>query len=392
MSDERQKLIDLISSDDPFGLLKEKSSQRKVASNSVLLNNFEEIANFYEENDREPQNSMDDIKEFQLFCRLREIRKNPKMVKQLKDFDMYGLLSGEDVTEVTLEDLVHNDPYSLLDDEWDESVTTLTNVAHKDRLAPDYIARRKYCEDFGNYRAMFQSIHDNMEQGKTKLAIYNPKDLIPGRFYVLGGILVYLKSVDGDVKNYTYESGERERFDGRTECIFDNGTVSNMLYRSLDKALQKDGYSLTTIQESIAAEPDPNDVEYGYIYVLKSHHRQLREMPDVYKIGCTTTSVYERIKNARNESTYLYADVDVIQTFRCFNMSVRKLEDKIHSFFDKVRLNVNIPDESGAIFSPREWFHVNVEVIEEAINLILTNKIDDFVYDPTVRQIIRKHI
>ena len=359
----------------------------------MLLNNFEEIVSFVEENNRLPENSISGIKEFQLYCRLKAIKSNPEMVKQLKDYDLLGLLSGDDVTEITLEDITSVDPHNLLSDDFDSSIFDLRNVRSNPRTSPDFIARRQFCRDFDKYEPLFNTLHENLEEGSKRLAIYHPEDLIPGRFFVLGGILLYLKSVDGEVTLHKYQSGDYRRYDGRTECIFDNGTVSNMLYRSLNKLMQKDGYSITECEDVQAKSMiSPEDREFGYVYVLRSHHSKLRGIPDVYKIGSTTSSVTERIKNARKEPTYLYAGVDIVQTFRCFNMSARVLENHVQTFFDKVRLNINIPDETGAIISPREWFCVNVDVIGEAINLILSGTIDNYVYDPQTRKIVAKRV
>lgn len=385
--------IDFLTENDPLGLLNKTKQTRSKVSGSVLLNNFEEIVNFFEEKEREPQNSTVDIKEFQLYCRLKSIRANANMVKELKSFDLYGLLKGENVSDVTFEDLLGNDPFNLLSGEYDESIFTLNNVKRSDRIAPEYIARRKFCQDFDKYKPMFESLRQDLEDGKRKLAVYNSQELAPGRFYVLGGIMLYLKTVGDNVSNYQYSSGERVRYDGRTECIFDNGTCSDMLFRSLDKALQKEGYAISDVVERSGVLYDnviDSDRACGYVYVLKTHHAKLRHMPDIYKIGSTNSTVTERIKNAPNEPTYLYAGVDVVETYRCYNMGARELEDRLHTFFDHVRLNINIPDERGAIISPREWFCVNIDAIGEAVNLILNREIDNYVYDPQSRSIIAK--
>lgn len=387
--------IDFLKDNDPLGLLKAKPQNRPKGNRSVLLYNFEEIANFFEEKNREPRNSTDDIKEFQLYCRLKAIRNNPAMVQELKEFDIYGLLKGENISDITFEDLLGNDPFNLLGGEYDESIFALNNVKKSYRISPEYISRRKFCTDFDKYKPMFESLRQDLESGKRKLAIYRSQELLPNRFYVLGGIIVFLRSVEGNVANYQYNSGERLRYDGRTECIFDNGTTSDMLYRSLDKALQRDGYAITEFEENGVPQTihdiTDDDKARGYVYVLKSRHSKLRYVPDVYKIGSTTSTITERIKNAINEPTYLYAGVDIIETFRCYNMGPRELEDRLHSFFDHVRLNINIPDERGAIISPREWFCVNIDAISEAINLILSGCIDNYVYDPQSRSIIAKH-
>lgn len=384
--------LDFLAQNDPLGLLKPTHKEKKGKVRSVLLNNFEEIVCFYEENNREPERSVTDIKEFQLHCRLKYIREDSAKVKELRDFDMYGLLNGVSVSNISLEDILGNDPLNLLDGDYDQSIFSLNHVKKSSRISLEYISKRKFCKDFENYQEMFAAIHSDLEKGNRKLAVYHPESLEPGKFYVLGGILLYFESVDGDVKTYSYNSGNRKRYDGRTFCILDNGTTSDMLFRSLDKALQKDGYSITNYEEvtGVLESVNEKDKAKGFVYVLRSRHSKLKNVPDIYKIGSTTTSVTERIKNAPNESTYLYAGVDVVETYRCFNIGARELEDKLHTFFDDVRLNINIPDERGVVISPREWFCVNLSVISEAVDKIISGTISNYVYDPNIRAIIAK--
>lgn len=393
MAKNNNDFIKFLSENDPFGLLQVKPKSNPRSNRSVLLNNFEEIVNFYEENNREPGNSTTDIKEFQLYCRLKYIKSNPSFVKELKEFDYNGLLSDPNISSIPFEDIIGDDPLNLLGDDFDDSIFDLRNVRKSERIVPEYISRRKFCTDFDRYKPMFDSIHNDLENGKRKLALYRSENLSPDNFYVLGGIILFLKKVEGEISDYDYSSGSRKRFDGRTEIIFDNGTTSDMLYRSLDKALQKDGYSITASNEieNESEKVNINDRSCGFVYVLKSHHAKLRNVPNIYKIGSTTTSVTERIKNAINEPTYLYAGVDIVETYRCYNMGPRELEDRLHTFFDKVRLNINIPDERGAIISPREWFCVKLEVISEAIDLILKNIENDYLYDSSSGKIIAKN-
>ena len=392
MSDSNTDFLNFLSENDPLGLLNSAKPQKPKAKRSVLLNNFEEIVNFFEEYNREPCDYPTDIKEFQLFHRLKVIRSNAEMVKELKSYDMYGLLNGESVSTITLDDLLNDDPLNLLSGDMDESIFDLRNVRKSERIAPEYISRRQFCQDFELYKPMFDALHQELESGERKLAIYHPEDLKPNRFYVLGGIILFLKSVEGTVSTYNYSSGGRDRYDGRTFCIFDNGTTSDMLYRSLDKALRKDGYSISDkLQPSLVANAvNEEDLSMGYVYILRSHNAKLKDISNVYKIGSTTNTVSERIRNAPNEPTYLYSGVDIIETYRCFNMHPRELEDRLHTFFDKVRLNINIPDERGVVISPREWFRVKLAVIGEAVELIINKSITDYVYDPLLEKIVAK--
>lgn len=392
MIDNGNDFLSFLSENDPLGLLKSAKPQKQKAKRSVLLNNFEEIVDFFEEYNREPTDSPTDVKEFQLYHRLKAIRSNAEMAKELKPYDMYGLLNGESISTITLDDFLNDDPLNLLSGDLDNSIFELRNVRKSERIAPEYISRRQFCQDFELYKPMFDALHQDLETGERKLAIYHPEDLKPNQFYVLGGIILFLKSVEGTVSTFNFSSGDRNRYDGRTFCIFDNGTTSDMLYRSLDKALQKDGYCITDkIQPSMVADAvNEEDQSLGYVYVLRSHNAKLKDIPNVYKIGSTTNTVSERIKNAQNEPTYLYAGVDIIETYRCYNMHPRELEDRLHTFFDKLRLNINIPDERGVVISPREWFRVKLEVIGEAVELILNRTINDFVYDPTLEKIVAK--
>ena len=55
-----------------------------------------------------------------------------------------------------------------------------------------------------------------------------------------------------------------------------------------------------------------------------------------------------------------------------------------------VRMNINIPDERGVVISPREWFHVSIEAVNEAVDKILNDTIGDYVYDPRLKTVIAK--
>jgi hypothetical protein len=113
-------------------------------------------------------------------------------------------------------------------------------------------------------------------------------------------------------------------------------------------------------------------------------------MPDLYKIGFSTVPVDDRIKNAKNEATYLYSDVQKVATYACYNRNADKLEQLLHRFFASACLNIDLFDDKGQRITPREWFIVPFEVIEEAIELILNESIMHYKYDTTTRTITLK--
>lgn len=390
--DKRLELINLLAQD-PFNLLLSRPvSSSSSLDESILKNNFEEIQNFLEENGYEPTSNLNNITEYQLYCRLKAIRNNPEMVKILKPLDFGNIL--QDSRELSLEDIISEDPMGILNKDSDTSIFKLRNVKGSDRINPEYISRRKRVQNFDVYKPLFDNLHTELEEGKRKLAQYKPSELKEGGFYVLNGVILFLKSVNGGVSKYEYESGERKRFDGRTLCIFDNGTCSDMLFRSLDKALQKDGYCISDLMYDTnkSIEITPEDKSYGYIYVLRSLHPKFKGIDNIFKIGCTCTSVSERIKNARKEATYLFAEVEIYATYKCYNVSVLKVEQAIHSFLDSVRLDIDIPDPNGNAQKPKEWFSVSFDIVEETIKLLQNNTINDYFYDKKSNRIVRKSV
>lgn len=80
------------------------------------------------------------------------------------------------------------------------------------------------------------------------------------------------------------------------------------------------------------------DQKTGYIYVLKSKSTDanINSMRNLYKIGYSKNKVEERIKNAEKEATYLMAIVEIMASWKCFNMNTQKFENLVHTFFSSV--------------------------------------------------------
>ena len=361
---------------------------------SRLIDSFQEISDFYETNQRCPELG-DDIGEYRLASRLAAIKKDPKKVKTLLPYDYYNLLESEETKSVSVEELISDDPLGLLDgDDEADSIYTLSHVKPSERLRPDYIAHRKICKDFDLYEEAFQRIHDDLEHGRRRLVEFKEGDLHEGCYYVLRGVVLYLEQNLAVKQKIEYKSGAKVRREGRTRCIFDNGTESSMLYRSLGKALKLDGFCISDLIEKneSSVSIDSTDVQNGYIYVLRSLSRapQIRSIRNLYKIGYCSGDVTTRIKNAVHEPTYLMNDVEVVLTVRCYNLDVPYLEASIHSFFSNVNVYFEVRDDEGIMHYPKEWFTVPLNIIEEAIPLIVDKKIDSYRYDKNLQMIIQK--
>jgi hypothetical protein len=392
----KSKLQEIFASDS-FGLLdiKETSEHKRRDEDWRLIEQFREITRFYEDNRRLPSGDGEEINEYTLAARLDGIRQDPKKVKLLLKFDTYNLLCSEETSLISLEELLTDDPFGLLSsDKESDSIFKLSHIKPTDRLRPDYIARRKVCKDFDKYEDAFKQIHEDLNRGYRKLVVFNgQEDLVEGRYFVLRGVVFYLVVDSANLTEKTYQGQVYRRKDGRTRCIFDNGTESTMLFRSLTNAMRIDGFGISDLQTNNDGTHriEPNDEQNGYIYILRSLSRnpKIRQIHNLYKIGYCSGDVTKRIKNAINEPTYLMSDVEVVLTARCYNLDVPYIEANIHRFFDGCNLSLEIKDNQGNRHYPREWFVVPLSIVEDAIQFIVKKEIEHYRYDPVLKMIIK---
>lgn len=383
------KLLEIFN-DDPFGILTVKEKKATcVSENLQLIESFNEINRFYEVNGREPEKSTNII-ETKLFFRLSSIRDDKEKCEILKNYDEHKLLELTKIVEVTsIEDIFNKDSLNIFDDINDD-IFDVESLPKRITM-PDYIASRKVCKEFNKYEGLLKQCQRDLKEGRRKLIKFkNGQQVEEGHFFVLKGVLLYVDKV-GET---TVENGVKN---ARLRCIFENGTESDMLMRSLGAELYKDGRRVTDSNINLKKELfyrfnniTDEDKEVGYIYILKSksENKNICSIDNLYKIGFSTTTVEERIKGAESEPTYLMAPVKIITSFKCYNMNVSKLETLLHNFFGQSCLDIEITDKNGDKHKPREWFIAPLEVIEEAIKLIINGQVVNYKYDSMTQSIV----
>jgi hypothetical protein len=244
----------------------------------------------------------------------------------------------------------------------------------------DEVAQRKTCENFADYAHLFAQVHRELHEGKRQLIRYQESAIQEKGFFIADGLMGYIDMLDignRQIKN-------RVRKDGRSRVIYEDGTESNILFRTIGKNITRNGYIVTELNDGkeldalLGPSITEEDIAHGWIYVLrsKSADERIASVKDLYKIGFTTTPVEQRIKNAKNETTYLMADVEVIQTYRVYNVDTHKLESLIHQFFETARFHLSI-NGSEAV----EWFIVPLPIIREAIAKFVDGSIVNYIYN-----------
>ena len=110
----------------------------------------------------------------------------------------------------------------------------------------------------------------------------------------------------------------------------------------------------------------------------------------VHKIGVTNAKVEARIASVRLDPTYLMADVEIVATYRLYNIDRGKLEKLIHRIFAPARLDIEIQDRFGKPVVPREWFLVPLDAIDDAVGKIREGTITRYVYDANSASLIAR--
>ena len=387
--DKSYSSIDDILNDAEFGdLFESKVVAKQQNADDRLIESFEEINKFVDSNGHKPNESKD-INERRLFARLKALNEDEFKSQLLKEYDRHNLLPERVSAPQSFNDILKDSIFDSRDDSSD--IFSLKHVKHSsERARSDLIARRRVCKNFGKYEQLFKQCQADIKSGTRKLVTFHESNLLAKTFFVVNGVLGYLETI------YNLEKDKNSKFDGRTYCLFENGTESNMLFRSLGKILYDNGKLVSATQNEFVTEFNSNfnlvteeDNTTGYIYVLrsKSKNPKISEINNLYKIGYSTTPVEDRIKNASQEPTYLIADVESVNEYQCYNLDPQKFEKIIHAFFGKACLNLDIFGVDGKRYSPREWFIVPLPIIEKAIQLIIAGKISDYYYDEITQRI-----
>ena len=360
-----------------------------------IIAGFEDIQRFVEEHGHAPRHGEGhDIFEQLYAVRLDRIVQLPECRDLVGTLDHQGLLTGIAVPSSDAADDLDDDAL-LAELGVDGDLSEITELRHvrssAEKRAAEEIANRERCDDFAKFKPLFDQVQQDLDQGvRTARKFERKSEIEPGRFFILGGQKAYVAEMGKVEINASGNS------DARLRVIFDNGTESNLLMRSLQKALTSDEAG-RRIDDPVAGplfadQPQEGDAASGTIYVLRSKsdhpmvaaHREL-----VHKIGVTGNGVKQRIAGASMQPTFLLADVEVVATYELFNINRSKLENLIHRIFEPARFDVEILDRFGRPVVPREWFMVPLFVIDEAVERIRDRTIIDYRYDPASAKLVK---
>lgn len=369
-----------------------KKTSSRTPREERIIAGFEEIVRFFDEHGHAPRHGDEhDIFERLYAIRLDRIRELEECRSLVAPLDAHGLLIDNGFVPQSSIDEMDDDALlaQLGVGEDNTDITTLTHVRSvAEKQAAEEIANRERCADFERFKPLFEQVQADLKSGVrstrpfVKDAGFSKAEIAVGQFFILGGQTLYVAEVGEAIKAPNGES------DARLHVIYSNGTESNLLLRSLQRALYKDDAGRRISDPSagplFAGTVSSEDNESGTIYVLRSlsENEIVKQHRDLFhKIGVTGGSVEKRIANAKVDPTFLLADVEIVATYKLFNINRTKLEKIIHRVFDPARIEIGLTDRFGNPVVPREWFLVPIFIIDQVVERIKDGTISNFTYD-----------
>ncbi|MDI9960794.1 MULTISPECIES: GIY-YIG nuclease family protein [Rhodococcus] len=371
-------LQSIFDSDDD-GLLDVPEKAARVTASDRLESSFLEIVDFYRQHAQVPRSDTHDIAERKLGARLDGILADDDKVAALTHLDEFHMLVAPDPPQ-SIDELLDSDDLDLLEDTTG-ILDTSGLPSRAQRTEPDEVAQRVKSTDFAAFEPLFKQKHDEITSGASKLVEFpGEKYVKEGAFFVLAGVMAFVAEVREPETNAAGMPKERLR------CIFENGTESSMYRRSLAARLYEARRKNEGAYVVVPAEVDSileNDEHTGYIYIVRSlsDDPQIASITDLYKIGFTTGTVEKRIIHAVDQPTYLMAPVEIVASYRTYNLKTSVLEHLLHRVFSEVKLNVEQVGKNGRVYVPSEWYVAPLEAIDEAIDLIGSGDIVNYEYN-----------
>lgn len=220
-----------------------KASSRTPREERIIAG-FEDILRFHQAHGRAPLHGEGrDIFERLYAVRLDQLRRLPEAQALLAGLDSPGLLSHPAVRPSANAKTDDLDADALLaelgigDEPAEQNdITVLRHVRSRAEInAAEEIAGRTPCADFDKFQPLFEQVERDLKSGVRKtLRFGRDASIAVGNFFILGGQLAYVAGMGEQYRTPNSETNARLR------VIYANGTESDLLLRSLQRALYKD--------------------------------------------------------------------------------------------------------------------------------------------------------
>jgi Meiotically up-regulated gene 113 len=397
---KRLTLDEIFHKPDEFGLLAVKAKSSS-SPKSVEASKFEEINQFIDKSKKLPSIDSENIMEKQLAHRFEGFIKS-NASEAIRALDRHSILppiiDAVNSAELapprkevaSIADILSSDSLGLLNTP-NLGIFDLKHVPAIPKEMPDEIAERKRCNDFYKFQSIFRQAHDRLDLRQVEVIPFKQGSQInEGDVFILRGMLCLVDAI-GEFNS------AGEPYNPRLRVVFENGTESNLLLRSLAAALYKDDHGRRLLASAADVEKKLNNITHkdkraGVVYIVRtlSENPVLKVIPNLYKIGYTELTVEDRTRNAERDTAFLESPIKIVASIECFNMNPQKFESLIHAFLSAQRLVMELTGMDGKKYRPQEWFSVPLDTAREVIRRIIDGTIIQYRIDNTTGQIIQK--
>lgn len=229
------------------------------------------------------------------------------------------------------------------------------------KARPDYVADRRPCPDFARFAPTFERVRGEIEAGLRRPVKFSQERIDLHEMFKLKGQLAFV----ADIRDEPRQDGVP---DPRLRVVFDNGTESNLLMSSLSRRLYEDKSSLRI--GTAEAGPLFQGASTGFVYVLRSLSPR-PEVKGLLKVGTTAGTVEDRIAQARTQGAFLFAPVEIVETYALIGYSAKEVEVKLHKALTSWHVPLKVTGPEGRSVQATEWFRVDVELVAKAVYAII---------------------
>jgi hypothetical protein len=332
------------------------SDEKPKAVLTPLLDRAVEVVGrinaFFDETGAEPVSEPGrSVRERMLANELAGLRASRANLEGLASYDTHRLVFGGTSIADPLDDPLLSDGLDIFE----------VRDELKPMARPDFVADRRPCPDFERFEPLLERIRKAVEEGTRKPQPFRQERVELGELFVLKGQLIHV----ADLRDEHRRNGKP---DARLRVIFDNGTESNLLMSSLVRRLYEDKDARRIGMSD--AGPLFEGARTGFVYVLRSRSDK-PEVQGLLKVGTTSGAVEDRIARAETQGAFLFAPVEIVETYELMGYSAKEAEQRIHRALRPYHIALRVTGPDGRSFSSVEWFRATPELVEKVINQVL---------------------
>lgn len=293
------------------------------------------------------------VRERMLANELAGLRASRRELDGLRDADGLGLVFGGAQVQAALDDPLLSEGDGIFD----------VRESLKPKAEPDMVAERRPCPDFDRFRAAFEAIRRSLDEGSRRPQPFHQEKVEQGEFFVLKRQLL----VVADVRD---EHRRGDKADARLRVVYDNETESNLLMSSLTRRLYEDKDARRI---GMRAGPLFDGARTGFVYVLRSRSDR-PQVRGLLKVGTTAGAVEDRIARAETQGGFLFAPVEIVETFELVGYDAKQAEKAVHAALRPFHIALQVVGPDGRRFNATEWFKTDVATVAEAIEKVFPRR------------------